>query len=138
LSLYTLYVSVCAINLFKKIKEGKEVSSEPFSSVLPAILFILCLFFALSLILPNWRIWRAPNNASKWQMGFNSVFSCCDFLFIIMAASVFYLYCRPCFSLNCSEPSVVLGVKAYLTEVSAKLAVVLSLCLHSYSILFKF
>ena len=19
-----------------------------------------------------WRIWRAPNNASKWQMGFNS------------------------------------------------------------------
>jgi len=21
-----------------------------------------------------WRIWQAPNNASKWQMGFNSVF----------------------------------------------------------------
>jgi len=21
-----------------------------------------------------WRIWRAPNNASKWQMGFNAAF----------------------------------------------------------------
>jgi hypothetical protein len=30
--------------------------------------------FWLTLILPTWRIWWAPNNASKWQMGFNSVF----------------------------------------------------------------
>jgi len=22
----------------------------------------------------TWRIWWAPNNASRWQMGFNSVF----------------------------------------------------------------
>jgi len=28
----------------------------------------------LTLILLTWRIWRAPNNASKWQMGFNWVF----------------------------------------------------------------
>ena len=28
----------------------------------------------LTLILLTWRIWRAPNNASKWQMGFNSAF----------------------------------------------------------------
>jgi len=28
----------------------------------------------LTLILPTWRIWWAPNNASKWQMGFNSAF----------------------------------------------------------------
>jgi len=28
----------------------------------------------LTLTLLTWRIWRAPNNASKWQMGFNSVF----------------------------------------------------------------
>jgi len=28
----------------------------------------------LTLILPSWRIWWAPNNASKWQMGFNSAF----------------------------------------------------------------
>jgi len=28
----------------------------------------------LILILLTWRIWWAPNNASKWQMGFNSAF----------------------------------------------------------------
>ena len=28
----------------------------------------------LTLILLTWRIWWAPNNASKWQMGFNSEF----------------------------------------------------------------
>jgi hypothetical protein len=28
----------------------------------------------LTLILPTWRIWLDPNNASKWQMGFNSAF----------------------------------------------------------------
>jgi hypothetical protein len=28
----------------------------------------------LTLILPMWRIWWAPNNASRWQMGFNSAF----------------------------------------------------------------
>ena len=31
-------------------------------------------WFKLTLILLTWRIWRAPNNASKWQMGFNSEF----------------------------------------------------------------
>jgi hypothetical protein len=29
----------------------------------------------LTLILLKWRIWSAPNNASKWQMGFNSAFN---------------------------------------------------------------
>ena len=28
----------------------------------------------LTLIMLMWRIWWAPNNASKWQMGFNSAF----------------------------------------------------------------
>ena len=28
----------------------------------------------LTLILLMWRIGRAPNNASKWQMGFNAAF----------------------------------------------------------------
>jgi len=31
-------------------------------------------FTALTLILLTWRIWWAPNNASEWQMGFNSAF----------------------------------------------------------------
>jgi len=28
----------------------------------------------LTLILLTWRKWWDPNNASKWQMGFNSTF----------------------------------------------------------------
>jgi len=31
-------------------------------------------FPSLTLILLMWRIWWVPNNASKWQMGFNSAF----------------------------------------------------------------
>ena len=34
--------------------------------------YMLQLF--LTLILLTWRIWWAPNNGSKWQMGFNLVF----------------------------------------------------------------
>ena len=30
--------------------------------------------FQLTLTLLTWTIWRAPTNASKWRMGFNSVF----------------------------------------------------------------
>ena len=42
------------------------------------ILFISLLSsfsFILTLILLTWRIWWAPNNASKWQMGFSSEFN---------------------------------------------------------------
>ena len=41
----------------------------------------------LTLILLTWTIWRAPTNASKWRMGFNSAFKglskvlCIDGLF---------------------------------------------------------
>ena len=28
----------------------------------------------LTLILLTWTIWRAPSNASKWRVGFNSAF----------------------------------------------------------------
>jgi len=34
----------------------------------------LTLKFTLTLIPLTWRIWWAPNNASRWQMGFNSAF----------------------------------------------------------------
>jgi hypothetical protein len=34
--------------------------------------------FHLTLILLTWRIWRAPNNAIKWQMGFNSAYTGLD------------------------------------------------------------
>jgi hypothetical protein len=32
------------------------------------------IFSPLTLILLTWKIWWAPNNAGKWQMGFNSAF----------------------------------------------------------------
>jgi len=32
------------------------------------------LTWRLNLVLLTWRIWWAPNNASRWQMGFNSEF----------------------------------------------------------------
>ena len=35
----------------------------------------------LNLILLTWRIWWAPNNASKWQMRFNSAFKWLNFFF---------------------------------------------------------
>ena len=31
-------------------------------------------YFELTLILLTWRIWWAPNNASRWRMGFKSAF----------------------------------------------------------------
>jgi len=36
--------------------------------------FYCYLILFLTLILPTWRIWWAPNNDWKWQIGFNSVF----------------------------------------------------------------
>ena len=35
---------------------------------------LLTLTLSLTLILLTWTIWRAPTNASKWRMGFNSAF----------------------------------------------------------------
>ena len=32
------------------------------------------IWYHLTLILLTWRIWWAPNNANKWQMGFNLAF----------------------------------------------------------------
>jgi len=34
----------------------------------------VCSRITLTLILLTWRIWWAPNNASKWQIGINSAF----------------------------------------------------------------
>ena len=32
------------------------------------------MYVKLTLILLTWTTWRAPTNASKWRMGFNSAF----------------------------------------------------------------
>jgi len=41
---------------------------------LRALYLIGVVFNHLTLTLLTWRLWGAPNNASKWQMGFNSAF----------------------------------------------------------------
>jgi hypothetical protein len=41
-------------------------------------------YTALTLILLTWRIWWAPNNASKWQMGFNSAFKGLNGIFCLI------------------------------------------------------
>jgi hypothetical protein len=67
----------------------------------------------LTLILLTWRIWWAPNNTSKWQMGFNSAFKGLKNYLIQEIFSerqegpltssctvwsiIFYLYCNPLF-----------------------------------------
>jgi len=44
-----------------------------------------------TLILLMWRIWWAPNNASKWQMGFNSAFKGLIFYYVTSTSWCFYL-----------------------------------------------
>ena len=49
------------------------------NSLVKTLFFLLNAAFSmalldLTLILLTWKIWWAPNNASKWQMGFNSAF----------------------------------------------------------------
>ena len=49
----------------------------------------------LTLILLTWRKWWTPNNASKWQMGFNSAFKGLN------TYSLSVLWVKPCSEKNC-------------------------------------
>ena len=59
------------------------------------------LTFCLTLILPMWRLWWAPNIASRWQIEFNSAFkgltnwSVRDINRTISKSSSWYLYAVP-------------------------------------------
>jgi hypothetical protein len=39
-----------------------------------AVAVLMCTYVSLTLNLLTWKVWWAPNNASRWQMGFNSSF----------------------------------------------------------------
>jgi hypothetical protein len=43
---------------------------------------------SLTLILLTWRIGRAPNNASRWQMGFNLAFKGLNYSSVISLGSM--------------------------------------------------
>ena len=47
---------------------------EKDKSCSPSLYSSLFTFFHLTLILLTWTKWRAPTNASKWRIGFNSTF----------------------------------------------------------------
>ena len=48
------------------------------------IVNLLLYYFLLTLTLLTWTIWRAPTNASKWRMGFNSAFKRLKLTFYIL------------------------------------------------------
>ena len=52
----------------------KLVSSLWYINVVCGSVYLLRAETKLTLTLLTWRIWWAPNNASRWQMGFNSAF----------------------------------------------------------------
>jgi hypothetical protein len=51
---------------------------------------VICKMRTLTLILLTWRIWWAPNNASKWQMGFNLAFEGLMWVGVVTNACYFY------------------------------------------------
>jgi len=84
---------------------------------------------------------KNPRTLLRWYcvnfwIFFFALYFCESFL-RYEAAFIFFLFFRPSSSLVCCDPSIVLGAKAFLAEVSVKLAVNPLLCLHSYSFLLK-
>jgi hypothetical protein len=63
----SLFLSIYSVVLFSYIKKERKKERKEWT------LFVF-LVKHLTLILLTWRIWWAPNNANKWQMGFNSMF----------------------------------------------------------------
>jgi len=51
-----------------------DISSRSLNGIPRVLVIIWSKVTILTLILLTWRIWWAPNNASKWQMGFNLAF----------------------------------------------------------------
>ena len=69
------------------------------------------LFQFLTLILLTWRIWWAPNNASKWQIGFNSAFRGLSRLHDKAHSCTIYL--KVLSSYNVSHSESVIGVSSF-------------------------
>jgi len=67
------YLSFKQLNRKDLEQDSHKTGFEPCTSrcYCAVIPYIICL---LTLFLLTWRIWWAPNNASRWQMGFNWVF----------------------------------------------------------------
>ena len=60
------------------------------------------IFRTLALTLLTWIIWRAPNNACRWQIGFNSAFK--GLIRDILKARLFIRFSKP-FRLSLTQHS---------------------------------
>jgi len=75
-----LLLKVCPVNKITYTKWHKSIYTRKVCQMRKTcILHQISLYVTvtkpiLTLILLTWRIWWAPNNASRWQMGFNSAF----------------------------------------------------------------
>jgi hypothetical protein len=67
-SCFTDYPTPAPLPWYKVMRINCRKESE---RVWRNLLARTALYQPLTLILLTWRIWWAPNNASKWQMGFN-------------------------------------------------------------------
>ena len=94
------------------------ITYEDLQSSLPANLFnpnriFLFTSYKLTLILLMWRIWRAPNNANKWQIGFNLAFiglNCYGTLRAILCIKAFICGLCNTFTLQISDLEVLLSI----------------------------
>ena len=69
ISMKKLLSTIIKFTVLSAVVTEKEV---PSFNLMLCILYIIFPSWTLNLL--TWRIWWAPNNASKWQMGFNSAF----------------------------------------------------------------
>jgi hypothetical protein len=84
LLLWEVTVSSCTIR-YKKANTTKVLSVHHFRTLY------------LTLYLLTWRIWWAPNNASKGQVGFNSAFKGLKLLYRLKLYRFFITFFRICF-----------------------------------------
>ena len=64
--MHVIFVSFSSSDVYQRFYSVSAVFFFPLHPFQPQI------SLSLTLILLTWRIWRAPNSASRWQMGFNS------------------------------------------------------------------
>jgi hypothetical protein len=73
----TYYVSCATVHLWAKGRKKSNERAQKTSkfNLKQHVIWWSMIDYCLTLTLLTWKIWWAPNNASRWQMGFNSAFS---------------------------------------------------------------
>jgi hypothetical protein len=79
---------LCFTRCPNNCSDTKPLFAQILLWILPGLKDIFSVCFCLTLILLTCRIWWAPNNASKWQMGFNLAFKGFMCLFILSSPTI--------------------------------------------------